>query len=198
MRATLRYLSEIGGFDPTVYRQIHALLAKGTIDLAASIPISPASSRAAETQAEELGKRNAWLRKTLSETSILPTTVETALSPTAGPLLSDDQKQAIVQLVEYSQKGVAAITNHAPINTHNWQTGVDSIADTATLTVLSDPVTGAGVDSKQRRGNQHDVCRRAGIGHFVLARRRQRRPGAGTSAGAGERAEYSELVDKPA
>ncbi|CDR98747.1 hypothetical protein [Sporisorium scitamineum] len=190
VRSTLRYLSEIGGFDPI----------------------------------EELGKRNAWLRKTLTETSILPTTVETALSLTTGPLLSDGQKQAIVQLVEYSQKGVAnkltdpglqkrtltgaktaqsstsramlqsdaagdsrvvassgqlgsnsveqslaslqmqsegdtssssedddergtTITNHGPINANNWQTGVSSIADTATLTVLSDPITDASANS---------------------------------------------------
>lgn len=107
VRSTLRYLSEIGQFDPLIYRQIHELLSKGVILLSSSATASTGTpTRSAETQ-EELGKKNAWLRKTLSETSILPTTVETALSLLAGPLLSDDQKDAIVELVEYSQKGVA-------------------------------------------------------------------------------------------
>ena len=110
VRATLRYLSEIGGFDPVVYRQVHELLVKGAIEPSAA-PVSraaaPSSDRTAESEAEELGKKNAWLRKALSETSILPTTVDTALSLTAGPLLSSDQKDAIVQLVEFSQRGVA-------------------------------------------------------------------------------------------
>ncbi|SPO27012.1 uncharacterized protein UTRI_10474_B [Ustilago trichophora] len=111
VRATLRYLSEIGSFDPAVYRQIHELLVKGTIDTNPTTTPPPSSSgateRTAESDPEEIGKKNAWLRKALSETSILPTTVETALSLTAGPLLSSDQKDAIVQLVEFSQRGVA-------------------------------------------------------------------------------------------
>ncbi|KAI3483486.1 hypothetical protein L1887_53616 [Cichorium endivia] len=90
VRANLRYLSEIGAFDTGAYRQIHDLLTRGTLDPHA---VSP--------------HKNAWLRKVLAESSVLPTTVETALSLAAGPLLSDEQKEAIVQLVEYSQQGVA-------------------------------------------------------------------------------------------
>lgn len=112
VRANLRYLCEIGGFDSVVYRQIHELLAKGIIDINVQAVAASRSSDAStpsnvESKAEELGKKNAWLRKALTETSILPTTVETALSLTAGPLLSGDQKDAIVQLVEFSQKGMA-------------------------------------------------------------------------------------------
>lgn len=109
VRATLRYLSEIGGFDPSIYRRIHELLIAGTIDTNpqhANVPVPASTSRSGE-DSEEIGKKNAWLRKALSETSILPSTVETALSLTAGPLLSDSQKDAIVELVEYSQKGMA-------------------------------------------------------------------------------------------
>lgn len=106
VRATLRYLCEIGNFDTNVYRQIHDLLTRGTI---ASAPLvsAPATSKEVEAEKEELGKRNAWLRKVLGETSLLPTTVETALSLTTGPLLSSDQQQAIVELVQFSQKAMA-------------------------------------------------------------------------------------------
>ncbi|SAM83071.1 uncharacterized protein UBRO_03620 [Ustilago bromivora] len=107
VRAILRYLSEVGLFDALIHRQIHGLLIKGAITPNPDhLTSSSTTMRSAESQ-EELGKKNAWLRKTLSETSFLPTTVETALSLLAGPLLSDDQKDAIVELVEYSQKGVA-------------------------------------------------------------------------------------------
>lgn len=110
VRSNLRYLSEIGAFDTPTYRQIHDLLVRGTLDPHAVSPsthLPPSRPVERSESADELGSKNAWLRKVLAESSVLPTTVETALSLTAGPLLSDDQKEAIVQLVEYSQQGVA-------------------------------------------------------------------------------------------
>lgn len=110
VRSNLRYLSEIGAFDTPTYRQIHDLLVRGTLDphaVSPSTQLPPSRPVERSESADELGSKNAWLRKVLAESSVLPTTVETALSLTAGPLLSDDQKEAIVQLVEYSQQGVA-------------------------------------------------------------------------------------------
>jgi len=67
----------------------------------------------AETDEEKLGKRNAWLRETLMETSLLPTLVETAMQiaiPSA--IMGDMQREAVVQLIERSQKSIAqAVTD---------------------------------------------------------------------------------------
>lgn len=65
-----------------------------------------------EVEAISLGKRNAWMRKAMSETDLLPNVVETALGLVGGPFLGDTQISAIVQLVEMSQKNIAeAVTN---------------------------------------------------------------------------------------
>lgn len=66
-----------------------------------------------ETEEERLGKRNAWLRETLMETSLLPTLVETAMQiaiPSA--IMGDMQREAVIQLVERSQRSIAeTVTN---------------------------------------------------------------------------------------
>lgn len=73
------------------------------------------STRSISTESEEekLGKRNAWLRETLMETSLLPTLVETAMQiaiPQA--IMGDMQREAVVQLVERSQRSIAqAVTD---------------------------------------------------------------------------------------
>lgn len=75
-----------------------------------------------ESEADALGKRNAWMRKAMSETDLLPNVVETALGIVGGPFLGDTQIDAIVQLVEMSQKNIAeAVTdprNQRTASTH--------------------------------------------------------------------------------
>ncbi|CEH17893.1 hypothetical protein CBOM_04273 [Ceraceosorus bombacis] len=73
----------------------------------------------------ERGKRNAWVQKAISETSLLPTLVETALNMTAGPFLSDNQVDAIVQLVEMSQNKIAAAVTDPSLQ-RKAETGVGS------------------------------------------------------------------------
>ncbi|PWN33881.1 uncharacterized protein FA14DRAFT_156558 [Meira miltonrushii] len=69
---------------------------------------STRSIASTETEEEKLGKRNAWLRETLMETSLLPTLVDTAMQiaiPQA--IMGDMQREAVVQLVERSQRSIA-------------------------------------------------------------------------------------------
>lgn len=76
----------------------------------------------------------------------------------SGQLGSNSVEQSLASLQMQSEGDTSSssedddergttITNHGPINANNWQTGVSSIADTATLTVLSDPITDASANS---------------------------------------------------
>ncbi|PWN88206.1 hypothetical protein FA10DRAFT_261628 [Acaromyces ingoldii] len=109
-RSSLAHLRTCGALDAATFAEVDRLLT-GAV-LKEETPSGAAATRA-ETEEENLGRRNAWLRDTLRDTSLLPTLVETALNiAIPGPILSDNQKEAIVDLVERSQSSIAeAVTN---------------------------------------------------------------------------------------
>lgn len=111
VRTGLAHLRATTALDRTTFNQVDDLLTKAVLQNRTQH--GDGQLRGAETEEERLGKRNAWLREALSETSLLPTLVETAMSiAVPSPLMSDMQREAVVQLVERSQKSIAeAITN---------------------------------------------------------------------------------------
>ncbi|CAO1621137.1 unnamed protein product [Sympodiomycopsis kandeliae] len=103
IKASLTQLHSLGNLDSDTHNEVQSLL-NG----------SKPSSRGQEDFADldSLGKRNAWVRKAMLETDLLPNVVETALGIVGGPFLGDTQIEAIVQLVTMSQNNIAeAVTN---------------------------------------------------------------------------------------
>lgn len=110
VRSGLAHLRATGALDVATYDRVDGTLT-GAVLREEEPPASTTSPRdAAVADEDTLGKRNAWLRDTLTETALLPSLVETALSigvPSA--LLGDTQRDAIVELVERSQKTIAKV-----------------------------------------------------------------------------------------
>lgn len=109
---SLEHLHTSGCLDALTHREVSSRLNRAVLKedhpLASSI-----DTLSEEDSAEDaLGKRNAWVRKTMSETDLLPNVVETALGLVGSPFLGDTQIDAIVKLVEMSQENIAhAVTS---------------------------------------------------------------------------------------
>lgn len=129
-RSSLAHLRTCGALDAITFTEVDRLLTRAVLNETAEDKGLTRSS-APETESEKLGRRNAWLRETLKDTSLLPTLVETALNiAIPGPILSDTQKDAIVELVERSQSAIAEqITN--PRTQRRAQSGAFGTAKTS-------------------------------------------------------------------
>lgn len=116
-RASLRHLHVSGALDVITYRDVEyklnkAVLREPEVSVSSETPTGLFGERNDDSEEVKLGKKNAWLRKAISETSLLPSLVETALNIVGGPFLGDTQIDAIVELVEMSQSKIGdAITN---------------------------------------------------------------------------------------
>ena len=110
-KQNVRQLEGTQMLDPLLCRQLNALLGNATVRPPPDDP--PATAPAApRNKGKELDSRNKWAREILSDTSVLPTLVDTALKATAGPFLTDSQRQAIIEIVSMSQERIAnALTN---------------------------------------------------------------------------------------
>lgn len=110
-KQNVRQLEGTQMLDPLLCRQLNALLGNATIRPPPEEPAAAASA-APRDKGKELDRRNKWAREILADTSVLPTLVDTALKATAGPFLTDSQRQAIIEIVSMSQERIAnAITN---------------------------------------------------------------------------------------
>lgn len=114
LKQNVDHLAATNTLDPLVCRQLQAILASARL----RPPPPPAGSGAlsasknAKNTKKELEGKQKWVHDVLADTSLLPTLVDTALSVSAGPLLTSDQRSAISELVAMSQKKVAdAVTD---------------------------------------------------------------------------------------
>ncbi|PWN29933.1 hypothetical protein BDZ90DRAFT_1194 [Jaminaea rosea] len=118
-RSSLQHLHASGALDVITYRDVELKLSRAVLrepqaasSEASSDPTGIYGERASDSESVKLGKRNAWMRKAIAETSLLPTLVESALNIVGGPFLGDSQIDAIVELVSMSQNKIGeAITN---------------------------------------------------------------------------------------
>lgn len=109
-KQNVRQLEATRTLDPILCRQLNMLLAQAVVAPPPEPPARPAP--VARSASKELDSRNKWAREVLSDTSFLPTLVDTALQAAAGPLLGSSQREAIVQIVSISQDRIAkALTN---------------------------------------------------------------------------------------
>ena len=109
IRSGLAHLHASQSLDGTVFQQVDSLLTTGDVGLQRRAD----SDGNGEGEEDKLGKNNAWLRKAMAETSLLPSIVELAMSiAVPQALLGDSQREAIVSLVEMSQEKIAkAVTD---------------------------------------------------------------------------------------
>lgn len=90
VRASLAQLHQGQALDAVTYRDLESRLSRAVLrqpPLPTDIGAGTGSSEA-DSEEVQLGKRNAWVRKAMTETDVLPNIVETALSTVAGPFLS--------------------------------------------------------------------------------------------------------------
>lgn len=112
-RQNVNHLAATNALDPLLCRQLQTLLASAKIR-APPPPSRPSASEGVVKRGskQELGAKNRWTREVLGDTSLLPSIVDTALSASLGPMLSSNQRGAIVQIVEHSQNRIAeAVTD---------------------------------------------------------------------------------------
>lgn len=118
-RSSLSHLHQSGALDVITYRDVEYKLSKAVLKEPepqyrgqATADVGLFGEKEGDTEEVRLGKKNAWLRKAFSETSLLPSMVEAALNIVGAPFLGDNQVEAIVKLVEMSQKKIGdAVTN---------------------------------------------------------------------------------------
>lgn len=110
VRLNVDHLAATEALDPLLCRQLQALLATAQVRAPPPPPppAAPANNVVAKKNAaKEVKGKNKWTREVLSDTSVLPTIVETALTAAAGPILTDQQRSAIVEIVSLSQAKIA-------------------------------------------------------------------------------------------
>lgn len=128
VRSGLAHLRASGALDTAVFERVDGTLSRTVLQDHPQKEENSETVLLRDSSEDTLGKRNAWLRETLADTSLLPAIVEAALTigvPSA--FLGDTQKDAIVELVERSQKSIAqAVTD--PKQQHRAQSGALSSA----------------------------------------------------------------------
>ncbi|PWN23388.1 hypothetical protein BCV69DRAFT_281000 [Microstroma glucosiphilum] len=114
VRASLAQLHQTHALDAVTYRDVEGRLSRAVLKESPPSGERNGGMEVSEGDPEEvkLGKRNAWVRKTMVETDVLPNIVEAALNTVAGPFLSGASIDVIVELVSQSQKSIAeAVTD---------------------------------------------------------------------------------------
>ena len=113
VRLNVDHLAATEALDPLLCRQLQALLATAQVRAPPPPPAAPAPNAVVKKDAaKEVKGKNKWTREVLKDTSVLPTIVETALTAAAGPMLTDQQRSAIVEIVSLSQAKIAdAVTD---------------------------------------------------------------------------------------
>lgn len=113
VRQNVDHLAATEALDPLLCRQLQALLASAQIRAPPPPPAAPATNGSVKKDAaKEVKGKNKWTREVLSDTSLLPTIVDTALTAAVGPVLSDQQRSAITEIVSLSQAKIAeAVTD---------------------------------------------------------------------------------------
>lgn len=118
IRSSLQHLHTSGALDVITYRDVEYKLSRAvlrepqTSTASTSEPTGIYGEKASDSEEVKLGKRNAWMRKAIAETSLLPSLVEAALNIVGGPFLGGSQIDAIVELVTMSQNKIGeAVTN---------------------------------------------------------------------------------------
>lgn len=106
-KQNVQHLAATNTLDPLVCRQLQAILESARIQPPPAPPAPAPTTVAKKDAKKELKGKNKWAHDVISETSLLPTLVDTALSAAAGPLISSGQREAIVELVSMSQKKIA-------------------------------------------------------------------------------------------
>jgi hypothetical protein len=106
-RRNVEQLAATHALDPLLCRQLQTLLASAKIRPPPAPRSAPETQVAKKDTKKEVTGKNKWAREVMSDTSLLPTLVDTALSVTAGPILSSTQREAIVDIVGISQSRIA-------------------------------------------------------------------------------------------
>lgn len=113
--ACLTHLHQSGALDAVTFREVdnklkRAILREPEPQRLTTDPSGDVNPN--DPEEVKLGKRNAYMRKAMTETELLPKIVETALNAVGFGLLGDTQIDAIVELVSMSQKQIAdAVTD---------------------------------------------------------------------------------------
>lgn len=112
VRQNVDHLAATEALDPLLCRQLQALLATAQVRAPPPPPAAPTTNVATKDPAKDVKGKNKWMREVLSDTSALPTIVNTALTAAAGPMLTEEQRSAIVEIVKLSQSKIAdAVTD---------------------------------------------------------------------------------------
>ncbi|WFD26225.1 hypothetical protein MNAN1_001202 [Malassezia nana] len=112
VRQNVDHLAATEALDPLLCRQLQMLLATAQVRAPPPPPAAPTTTVSTKEAAKDVKGKNKWMREVLSDTSALPTIVNTALTAAAGPMLTEEQRSAIVEIVKLSQSKIAdAVTD---------------------------------------------------------------------------------------